>query len=51
VSLSIVRADTTRRVELARELFREYANGLEVDLRFQGFDQELAGLEATARAR
>ena len=44
MSLSIVRADTTRRVELARELFREYANGLEVDLRFQGFDQELAGL-------
>ena len=44
MSLSIVRADTPRCVELARELFREYADGLEVDLRFQGFDQELAGL-------
>ena len=44
MSLSIVRADTPRRVELARELFREYADGLEVDLRFQGFHRELVGL-------
>ena len=33
-------------VELVRTLFREYADGLAVDLPFQGFDEEVAALPA-----
>jgi ribosomal protein S18 acetylase RimI-like enzyme len=41
---AIRRANTPRDVALARALFLEYAKWLEVDLCFQGFEQELATL-------
>jgi len=37
-------ADTPELVEATRLLFREYAQSIAIDLCFQGFDSELAGL-------
>ena len=44
VQIRLVQADTPTLLECARELFREYAAGLGIDLCFQNFDAELAGL-------
>jgi len=40
----IVEAEGAEGLALVRQLFVEYAASLEVDLAFQGFDEELAGL-------
>jgi ribosomal protein S18 acetylase RimI-like enzyme len=42
--IEIVQADTPERVDQARELFLAYQASLDVDLCFQGFAEELAGL-------
>lgn len=42
--IEILAATTDTDFELAGELFREYAEGLAVDLCFQSFEQELASL-------
>jgi len=40
----VVEADTQAYVPIVKDLFQEYARGLQVDLCFQGFEQELAEL-------
>ena len=40
----MLRVERSTEVDLARQLFLEYANGLGVDLSFQGFDCEIATL-------
>jgi ribosomal protein S18 acetylase RimI-like enzyme len=42
--VTIVGADTPHAIAEIRRLFREYAASLDVDLCFQGFEQELASL-------
>jgi GNAT superfamily N-acetyltransferase len=42
--ISLVSADGPELVEAARQIFREYAASIAVDLCFQDFDGELAGL-------
>lgn len=47
--IQIVTADSPERIDGARELFREYASRLGVDLCFQGFEAELAQLPGDYR--
>ncbi|HSP61363.1 MAG TPA: GNAT family N-acetyltransferase [Pyrinomonadaceae bacterium] len=42
--MKFVQAQSPEEIEIARELFQEYAAGLNIDLCFQNFDQEVAGL-------
>ena len=41
---SIIQAEAPEALTLIRQLFAEYAASLEIDLAFQGFDEELADL-------
>jgi len=42
--MKVIHATAASDIEQARELFKEYAAWLEIDLCFQNFDRELAGL-------
>lgn len=43
-SITLVSAESPQQVELARRLFREYADAIGVDLEYQGFTAELEAL-------
>ncbi len=43
-SIELLEADGAAALDAARDIFREYADGLGVDLAFQDFEAELAGL-------
>ncbi|HEY6229790.1 MAG TPA: GNAT family N-acetyltransferase [Pyrinomonadaceae bacterium] len=42
--MRLIQVETAAQIERARELFKEYASGLGIDLCFQNFDKELAQL-------
>jgi ribosomal protein S18 acetylase RimI-like enzyme len=42
--MKLIQAQSAEEIDRARELFEEYAGGLGIDLCFQSFDKELAGL-------
>ena len=42
--MNLIEAQTSEEVEQARQLFKEYAAWLQIDLCFQGFEKELAEL-------
>jgi GNAT superfamily N-acetyltransferase len=42
--MKLFQAQTTEDIETARQLFREYSDWLQIDLCFQNFEKELAGL-------
>lgn len=42
--MDICRVRTSEEIKKAKELFREYADNIEIDLRFQNFEEELENL-------
>ena len=42
--LKIIQVETSEQIDAARRIFREYEAWIDLDLCFQGFEQELASL-------